>query len=162
MACSLGAARPQARQDRMPTLSPMLEDILPRVVSIAVKGHVAQAENPLPEGALATDVTAGSAAEAAGDLSSNATAFSQFPLLRGIQIDASDTVAEIGEGVRVTAVDPDSPAARAGLQANDFIVRANRRPVADADDLAAAARLDCERLVMQIRRGGSVHFIVVS
>jgi Do/DeqQ family serine protease len=49
LALFAGPVAAQEQTPEVPTLAPMLERVLPGVVSIAVKGHMAQAENPLLE-----------------------------------------------------------------------------------------------------------------
>jgi len=51
-----------------------------------------------------------------------------------------DLQASSGAGVRLSAVRPDSPAARAGLQAGDVIVKLGASVIRTADDLSAALR----------------------
>ncbi len=55
-------------------------------------------------------------------------------------------------GLRVLAVTPDSPAARSGFAANDYIVAANGRPVRTADDLAAALFNGSDRATVVVNR----------
>ncbi len=65
------------------------------------------------------------------------------------------------QGVLVTKVDPDSPAAFAGLQEGDIILSINQQPVANLDDLAKTEKSDKNHLLINIQRGDAVLFIVV-
>jgi membrane-associated protease RseP (regulator of RpoE activity) len=47
---------------------------------------------------------------------------------------------ENGHGIRVQDVDPNSPAAQAGLQSNDLITAVNGQPIRTVDDLGATLR----------------------
>ena len=67
-------------------------------------------------------------------------------------------------GVIVQAIRPDSPAAEAGLRERDVIVRVNRTPVNNRQDLMAAlaALKDEKEIVLQIERGGQLDFVTVT
>jgi serine protease Do len=64
----------------------------------------------------------------------------------------------------IQSVQPDSPAAEAGLQRGDVIHRINRMPVTNRQDLVRAmASLKGEKeIVMQIERNGQLLFVSVS
>jgi Do/DeqQ family serine protease len=64
--------------------------------------------------------------------------------------ESSDTFA--GPGVSVVAVEPGSPAARAGLRANDIIVSVNRVRIRNVRELQQVAGQQ-NLLIMSIRRG---------
>jgi Do/DeqQ family serine protease len=68
-------------------------------------------------------------------------------------------------GVLVRTVAPGSPAAAAGLRANDVIVAANGVRVSSGADLSAAWRASANRggstIVLQIRRGGETAIILL-
>ncbi|HEV2764344.1 MAG TPA: DegQ family serine endoprotease [Pyrinomonadaceae bacterium] len=67
------------------------------------------------------------------------------------------------QGLVVTAVDPEGPAADAGLRQGDVIEEANRQPVRSTEDLRAAIERSGTRPVLLLvnRRGNSV-FITVT
>jgi Do/DeqQ family serine protease len=59
------------------------------------------------------------------------------------------------QGVAVESVDPDGPAARAGMQSGDVILEVNRQPVRTTADLAAALQKSGDRApLLLINRGG--------
>jgi serine protease Do len=65
--------------------------------------------------------------------------------LGAIGIAAEPGQADGRDGLRITEVAPRSPAARAGLQPDDLIVRLNRRPIASVEDFEKAAGSRRER-----------------
>ena len=67
------------------------------------------------------------------------------------------------QGLVVTAVDPEGPAADAGLRQGDVIEEANRQPVRSTEDLRAAVERSGTRPVLLLvnRRGNSV-FVTVT
>jgi Do/DeqQ family serine protease len=66
------------------------------------------------------------------------------------------------KGLVVTAVNPDSRAADAGLQEGDVILEVNRQPVQSVDELRAAVRKTTDRpaLLLVEREGHSLFFTV--
>ena len=67
--------------------------------------------------------------------------------------DLADQFAyRLGEGVIVSDVTPDSPAAQKGIQQGDLIVSVNRQNVTSVDEFTAA--------VQQSRKNGKVLFLV--
>jgi serine protease Do/serine protease DegQ len=66
-----------------------------------------------------------------------------------------------GEGVLVEAVDPDSPAAAAGVRPGDVVLSLNQQPVNDPAAFRQAARTAAGRknAVLLIRRGDNVLFL---
>jgi len=71
--------------------------------------------------------------------------------------------AEPGEGVVVVEVDPEGPAARAGIREGDLILELNRERVkAPADVAKALARLkDGDMALLRVKRGGGAVFVAV-
>jgi serine protease Do len=65
-------------------------------------------------------------------------------------------------GILVEAVNPDSRAADAGLQAGDLIEEVNRQAVSSVDDLRAAVKKAGERpVLLLVNREGQEHFVTV-
>jgi serine protease Do len=62
-------------------------------------------------------------------------------------------------GLKVVEVAPDSPAARAGIQAGDVLSAIERRPVAESVDfdIALIGRAAGDRLPLTLQRGGRVY-----
>jgi Do/DeqQ family serine protease len=74
----------------------------------------------------------------------------QLGLRRGIQ------------GLAVESVDPDGPAAQAGIQSGDLIQEVNRQPVRSAADMASALQKSGGRPpLLLINRGGQTAFVPV-
>jgi len=85
---------------------------------------------------------------------------SQHPALEGAQLEDGSQ-----GGVLVRAVAPGSPAANAGLRANDVIVAANGVRLSTSADLSATWRASANRggstVVLQIRRGGETAIVLL-
>lgn len=64
-------------------------------------------------------------------------------------------------GVAITNVQPDSPAAEAGLQRGDVIHRVNRTPVTNRLDYvrALSALKGDKEITLQVERGGQLRFV---
>jgi S1-C subfamily serine protease len=64
-----------------------------------------------------------------------------------------------GQGYRIAEVLPDSPAARAGLQAGDIIVQLGATAIPDLPAFANVLRTlqPGERITIMVRRGEAVH-----
>jgi len=77
---------------------------------------------------------------------------------------ASELKLKISTGAVIQNVQPDGPAAEAGLRRGDVVHRVNRTPVATADDLTRAIRaLKGEKeVVLQVERSGQLSFITVN
>ena len=65
------------------------------------------------------------------------------------------------KGLVITQVNPDSPAADAGLQEGDIIVEVNRKAVASAEDLRAAVRTSGRPVLLLVEREGQTRFVTV-
>jgi S1-C subfamily serine protease len=65
--------------------------------------------------------------------------------------------------VVVRGVEPDGPAARAGLQPGDVVIAVNRQSVRSASDIAAALKGASSRpSLLLINRGGQNLFLTVN
>jgi membrane-associated protease RseP (regulator of RpoE activity) len=63
----------------------------------------------------------------------------------------------VGPGVRVDAVDPNSPAERAGMRPGDLIVGVNGNPVDDSTNIIPLeARSGGRPVTVDIKRGGTI------
>ena len=71
---------------------------------------------------------------------------------------------ELGDvqGVAVVEIDPEGPAARAGIQPGDVILEADRKPVASVAELDARIIAGGDSVLFLVRRAGSTLFIAVS
>ncbi|KEA62643.1 HtrA protease/chaperone protein [Marinobacterium lacunae] len=66
-----------------------------------------------------------------------------------------------GRGVVISEIDPQSHAAAAGLRSNDVILSINRERVDNLDDLNnVLSRVD-DKLLLQVRRGNGVFYLVL-
>jgi Do/DeqQ family serine protease len=66
------------------------------------------------------------------------------------------------QGVAVESVDPDGPAARAGIQSGDVIQEVNRQTVRSASDIGAALQKSGDRPpLLLINRGGQTAYVPV-
>src|SRR5690625_655601 len=63
--------------------------------------------------------------------------------------------------VTILQIQPDSPAALAGLRQGDIILSVNRKPVADLASFRAAVRENQGRLLLHIRRGSGAFFVLL-
>jgi serine protease Do len=68
---------------------------------------------------------------------------------------------KIPGGVAITNVQPDSPAAEAGLQRGDVIHRINRTPVTTRQDYftALAAIKGEKEITLQVERGSQLRYV---
>ncbi len=70
---------------------------------------------------------------------------------------------EAGQGVRVAAVQPGSPAADAGLRPGDILLQVNRRAVGSVDEIKAAiAANDNDQLLLLVKRQQGSLFVALS
>lgn len=63
--------------------------------------------------------------------------------------------------VAILQIQPDSPAAQAGLRKGDIILSVNRKPVTDLASFRAAVRDNQGRLLLHIRRGSGAFFVLL-
>jgi len=75
--------------------------------------------------------------------------------------DAARQAAGDTRGVLVQAVEPRSPAARAGLRPGDIVIAVNRRPVQDLEDFSKLANPKAPELLLHVRRGPGALFILI-
>jgi serine protease Do len=70
----------------------------------------------------------------------------------------------VASGAMVVAVQPNSPAAEAGLKHGDIIHRFDRAEIKSADDLAEAAKSvkDGDQIAVQIERGGQMYWVTIT
>lgn len=66
-----------------------------------------------------------------------------------------------GSGVMVSAIDPDSPAARYGLRPDDIIVAVNRTAIADLSDFSQAIAAARRGITLSVQRGRLSFFILI-
>ncbi|TCK08426.1 serine protease Do/serine protease DegQ [Marinobacterium mangrovicola] len=99
---------------------------------------------------MTVDVKVGQSTSKSGDVRLH-------KLLKGIGVANSPD----GEGVVITDVDPQSRAAAAGLRSDDVILSVNRSKVNTVADLdQVLSRVD-DKLLLQIRRGRGVFYLVL-
>jgi serine protease Do len=68
-----------------------------------------------------------------------------------------------GEGVVVTAVKPDSIAARVGIEAGTIILQVDHQPVSSAADFKKALDQSTgKRVLLLLRKGDMQQFVVLS
>ncbi len=84
----------------------------------------------------------------------------------GLSVAPAGTIAGAGtEGVVVVAVDPDGPAAEAGFRTGNVILDVGGKPVASADDVAAALKLAQAQgrhdVLMKVKVGNAMQFVAV-
>ena len=65
-------------------------------------------------------------------------------------------------GVVISELDPNSPAAQTGLQPGDVIQSINRHPVASVDDFNRLAAQAAGEALLRVNRQGNAAFVVVS
>jgi serine protease Do len=95
---------------------------------------------------------------------SNAAA--ELPRQRGASVPRFGvSVAPVAEGVVVTSVDPDGPAADQGLASGDVILQADGRKIAGAVDLRntidAAQKAGKRAVLMRVRSGDGIKFVAL-
>ena len=92
----------------------------------------------------------------ASELKESATATAANAKLEGAQFGP----AEDGNGVEVSEVKPQSPAARNGLRPGDVIIAINRRPVRSVAEFQRAVKGQ-DTLLVTLRRGPGTLFLVI-
>lgn len=78
-------------------------------------------------------------------------------LLQGAQFAKASNV----NGVVVTGLDSNSPAARSGLRPGDVITSVNRQRVTDMDSFARALAMNNQQILLYVNRGGSSFYLIV-
>lgn len=78
-------------------------------------------------------------------------------LLQGAQFESLDN----NEGVKITAIQRNSPAAYSGLRRGDIIIGANRLRVTDIKSFEQALSRSHRQILLRVQRGGATLFIVV-
>ena len=71
---------------------------------------------------------------------------------------------KVSTGVVIQNIQPDTPAAEAGLQRGDVIHRVNRTPIANRQDFFKAmslVRADKD-ITLQVERNGQLQFVTVT
>jgi serine protease Do len=127
-----------------------------KVAELAIWRNSAQQTVDVTLGAMPTDKTLASLESPAG--SDNSAQLSKLGLKLRKAADGE-------EGVRVTAVDPDSAAAERGLQAGDVILDAAGKPVTQPDEIVAAlaaAKTDGRKAVLlRVKSDQGVRFVAL-
>lgn len=78
-------------------------------------------------------------------------------LLQGAQFAKANNV----NGIIVTGLDSNSPAARSGLRPGDVITSVNRQRVSNMDSFARALAINNQQILLYINRGGSSFYLIV-
>jgi len=79
------------------------------------------------------------------------------PLLEGATFENQ----EDGQGVVVSNLAPNSPAAYSGLRVGDLIVAANRMRVENLEDFAKALKRDDDKILLRVVRGRAAFYLVI-
>jgi len=85
------------------------------------------------------------------------SAQSIHPALEGATLEADGSQ----DGIRITEVEPGSPAARIGLEKDDVIKGANRQPIGTLGDLREAIDNAGDVVALSIQRGNSVRYLML-
>ncbi len=81
--------------------------------------------------------------------------------LRGAYFETVPPDSDIGGGVVVTGIDPDSPAASSGLRVKDVIISINREKITDTRDMNRVLRKSGGVLLVKLIRNNRVLFMVI-
>jgi serine protease Do len=95
-----------------------------------------------------------------------ASAAAELPRQKGASVSrVGVSVAPVADGVVVTSVDPDGPAADQGLASGDVILQADGRKIAGVADLRstveAAQKAGKHAVLMRVRSGDGIKFVAV-
>jgi serine protease Do len=101
--------------------------------------------------------------------SNSSSSNSDEGVLNGVAVDdvTPDARAQMNlpaklKGAVITAVEPDSPAARAGLKAGDVILEINKQPVNSAEDaVELSAKAEGKKTLLRLWSRGTTIFVVV-
>jgi serine protease Do len=148
---------PNALRNRVATTAPNSQVRL----SIIRDGKEQQLNAKLGEltaGPVAAERSPGGAGNAPGD---RHLGVSVEPLTSAIAEELG--VRKSTQGLVVRSVDPQGPAARAGVQPGDVIVAVNRQPVRSASEIGTALKASSSRpSLLLIIRGGQSLFLTVT
>ncbi len=79
------------------------------------------------------------------------------PLLQGAHFADANNI----NGVVVTELAPNSPAARSGLRPGDVVTSVNRQRVNDMEDFARALARNRQQILLYVNRGGSSFYLII-
>jgi len=68
---------------------------------------------------------------------------------------------EDGQGVVIVSIKPNSRAAYNGLQPGDEILSVNRQRIKDIKGFNKMLKLDNEKILLKVKRGGSVFYLII-
>lgn len=85
------------------------------------------------------------------------TAAIMHPALQGAQLSSADTA----QGVRITSVEPNSPAEQVGLQPGDLVIAVNRQPVASVADFRRMLEAAPGVVALHVRRENTTLYLVL-
>ena len=84
------------------------------------------------------------------------------PFLSGVVLEQAASGSTGNAGAKVTAVNSDSPAGKAGLRVGDVIVGIDQKPVSTPAEAEAAAAGDRKPLLLQVKRADAMVLVVIS
>lgn len=108
----------------------------------------------------AMTVTANIGTSASGQLAAS----TEMPQLKGAtlkELTNTRPYQGVSEGLLITNLEPNSPAAQVGLMEGDIILAVNQMKVKTLDDLNKATRLSRNQLLIHLQRGRSFLYLVI-